>query len=76
MMLNGIPKTDWSKFLGACLTVKKELANYCVEMRLFGLSVRDLRSVAFHLAEKNHLDHGFHSEKQLAGKDLVAGFLR
>jgi len=57
---------------------EKELADYCVEMqnRLFGLTVRDLRSMAFQLAERNHLDHGFDTEKQLAGKDWVAGFLR
>ena len=57
---------------------EKELVDYCVGMqnRLFGLSVRDLRSMAFLLAERNHLDHGFDTEKQLAGKDWVAGFLR
>jgi len=57
---------------------EKELVNYCVAMqnRLFGLTICDLRSMAFHLAEKNHLDHEFDSEKQLAGKDWVAGFLR
>ena len=57
---------------------EKELVDYCVAMqnRLFGLTVRDLRSMAFQLAEKNHLDHGFDSEKQLAGKDWAAGFLR
>ena len=57
---------------------EKELVDYCVAMqnRLFGLTVRDLRSMAFHLAEKNHLDHGFDSEKKLAGKDWVAGFFR
>ena len=49
---------------------EKELVDYCVEMqnRLIGLSVRDLQSMAFHVAEKNHLDHGF-------DKDWVAGFL-
>jgi len=57
---------------------KKELVNYCVAMQnwLFDLTVRDVRSMAFQLAEKNHLDHGSDSEQQLASKDWVAGFLR
>lgn len=57
---------------------EKELVEYCLEMqnRLFGLTVRDLRSMAFQLAERNRLDHGFDTEKELAGKDWVAGFLR
>lgn len=55
-----------------------ELVDYCIQMqnRLFGLTIRDLRSMAYQLAEKNNLQHDFDKEKQLAGKDWVSGFLR
>ena len=58
--------------------IEKELVSYCVDMqhRLFGLSLTDLRQLAFKLAERNGLSHKFNEDKQVAGKDWVHGFLR
>jgi len=50
---------------------EKELVAYCVEMqqRLFGLSLAELRHIAYELAERNKLPHPFSRDKKLAGKD-------
>lgn len=41
----------------------------------YGLTSRDLRSLAFQLAEKNKLEHPFNVDKKLAGEDWLQGFL-
>ena len=46
-----------------------------MQHRLFGLTITDLRDMAFKLAERNGLSHKFNKEKELAGKDWVQGFL-
>ena len=57
---------------------ERELAAYCCEMqdRLFGLTARDLRALAFELAQKNRVENKFSIEKRMAGKDWLNGFLR
>lgn len=46
-----------------------------MESRLFGLTMKDLRSLAYELAERNGLPHRFDRETCLAGQDWVKGFL-
>jgi hypothetical protein len=41
----------------------------------FGLTVTDVRELAFQFAEKNGLSHKFHLEKKMAGYDWVYSFL-
>ncbi|XP_062537025.1 tigger transposable element-derived protein 6-like [Armigeres subalbatus] len=45
-----------------------------MEQRLFGLTTRDFRSLAFQLAVKNKIKHPFNTESQLAGEDWLHGF--
>lgn len=54
-----------------------ELVQYLQDMetRLFGLTMKDCRSMAFQLAEKNKLKHPFNIEKQMAGEDWMSQFL-
>jgi hypothetical protein len=56
---------------------EKELCNYIIDMesRLYGLTTKDLRALAYTLAVKNGKQHLFNSEKREAGKDWVQGFL-
>lgn len=55
---------------------EEDLMQYLLDMdkRLYGLSLRDLRSVAYQLAEKNHIKHRFSRKTQLAGYDWACGF--
>jgi len=57
---------------------EKELVQYCIIMqqRLFGLTLKDLRSLAFDLAEKNSICNDFNATKRLAGRDWAQQFLR
>lgn len=59
------------------LEQEEELVSYLktMESRLFGLTMKDLRSLAYQLAEKNGLWHRFNTETCLAGQDWVKGFL-
>jgi hypothetical protein len=73
-----INKKGGSKF--QCVFSKEqeeELVDYLLgmESRLFGLNMKDLRSLAFQLANRNNLSHQFNSDNNLAGKDWVKGFL-
>lgn len=73
-----INKKEGSKF--QCVFSEEqegELENYLLSMesRLFGLTTKDLRSLAFQLAERNNLSHKFNSDNKMAGKDWVKGFL-
>lgn len=56
---------------------ENELVDYLLSMesRLFGLTMKDLRSLAYELAERNNLTHKFNKKKCLAGQDWVASFL-
>ena len=57
--------------------MENELAQHLLDMetRLFGLSTRDVRSLAFQLATKNNIRNNFNNEKQLAGKNWLSGFM-
>lgn len=50
-----------------------ELVEYVQQMegRLFGLTMLDLRKLAFDLAEKNKIDHNFCKKTGTAGKPEV-----
>lgn len=45
-----------------------------LEVRFFGVTILDLRSLAFSLAEKNGIPNSFNKETEMAGLDWVAGF--
>ena len=56
---------------------EKEIVEYVqlMESRLFGLTVRDLRKLAYQLAVKNDIKHNFNAEEEMAGVDWAKGFL-
>jgi len=58
--------------------MEKDLASYCTNMqqRLFGLTLTDMRRMAFQVAERNGISHRFDKKKEMAGKDWLHGFLR
>lgn len=45
-----------------------------LEVSFYGVTAREVRSLAFQLAEKNGKTHPFSKEKQLAGVDWLIGF--
>ena len=47
-----------------------------LESSFFGLSIRDIRSLAHQVAEKNNLQHKFNRTMQLAGKKWFYAFLK
>ncbi|KAK2719129.1 hypothetical protein QYM36_004830 [Artemia franciscana] len=53
-----------------------ELETYLktMEVRLFGRTMKVLRTLAYQLSQRNGIDHRFQSE--IAGPDLANGFLR
>lgn len=53
-----------------------ELLRYIFDMetRMYGLTPRDVRCLAFQLAESNNIKHPFSNSKQAAGKDWFAQF--
>lgn len=57
---------------------EEELVEYIklMESRLFGLTTKDLRRLAFQLAEKNNIKHTFNQGDQMAGLDWLKGFLK
>ncbi|XP_072401579.1 uncharacterized protein [Diabrotica undecimpunctata] len=57
---------------------EEELAQHIVNMeeRLFGLTLMDLRHLAFELAEVNGIDHTFNRSKKAVGKDWLYAFLK
>ncbi|KAG8237724.1 hypothetical protein J437_LFUL017026 [Ladona fulva] len=57
---------------------EEELVNHILEMetRFYGITLRDVRSLAFQLAEKNGIPHPFNFELGLAGEDWLLGFRR
>lgn len=56
---------------------ENELIEHILQMegRLFGLTLTDLRTLAFELAERNNIKHNFNSEKRMAGKCWLYSFL-
>lgn len=63
-----------------CFTTEqeKELVQHCLfmENRYFGLTVKDLRYLAYEFASRNKISHPFNKIKGLAGKDWVMSFLQ
>lgn len=55
---------------------EEELVVYILNMetRMYGLSTRDVRNLAYQLAEINGIKHNFSHEQQSAGKDWLKGF--
>jgi hypothetical protein len=47
-----------------------------MQRQFYGLSLLDLRSLAFQLAERNKINHPFCKEKQLAGKDWALHYIK
>lgn len=56
---------------------EQELVEFIVSMeaQLFGLTLTELRKLAYELAVKNDLDHHFNGERQMAGKQWLYSFL-
>lgn len=56
---------------------ENELATYIVDMesRLFGLTTRDVKMLAYQLAIRNKA-HPFKEEMSMAGRDWLSGFLK
>lgn len=57
---------------------EEELAMYAknMESRLFGLTTKDLRSLAYDLAEKNNIKHNFDQSTKMAGRYWLENFLK
>ncbi|KAG5865116.1 hypothetical protein JTB14_026833 [Gonioctena quinquepunctata] len=60
-----------------CQTQENELVQHILtlEGRLSGLTLTDLRTLAFELAERNKISHAFNRQKKIAGKEWLYGFL-
>lgn len=60
------------------VTQEKELASYIKDMEscFVGLTAKDLRRLAYELAEKNKLQHNFCRETKLAGRIWLENFLK
>ena len=58
--------------------MENELEQYILRMEeiFFGLSLLDLRRLAYDLAERNAIRHPFNPAKKLAGEDWAKNFLR
>jgi len=57
--------------------LEAELQKYLITMEtmFFGLTRKDLRCLAYELAEQNHMKHNFSRSKKAAGVDWLNGFL-
>ena len=49
---------------------------FLLEQRMFGVSLTDLRKLAFELAQKSNIPHRYNLQYNIAGKDWLYGFLR
>lgn len=47
-----------------------------MEKRLFGLTYKDLRGLAFQFAEANKIEHTFNRASKIAGEDWLSGFMK
>ncbi|KAG8260769.1 hypothetical protein J6590_089402 [Homalodisca vitripennis] len=56
--------------------VEKALLEHILllESLMFGLTITDVRKLAFQIAEQNHIPHNFNKQTQLAGKKWYYGF--
>lgn len=69
--------------LGSFVTVfspqqEEQLAMYAIQMSecLYGLTLKEMRSLAFQMAEYNGIQHPFDKHLKLAGPDWLQSFLR
>ena len=76
-----IDATEEKKVLGSKRPVftseqEKELVDYALRMEsmFYGLTVKDVRQLAFQLAERNNIKHPFNKNTGLAGEDWFHGF--
>ncbi|XP_021190238.3 tigger transposable element-derived protein 6 [Helicoverpa armigera] len=60
------------------LSEEKELCAYLLEMeeRLYGLTVKDVKTLVYQLANKNNKPNPFNDEKKEAGREWINGFLK
>ncbi|CAB4032795.1 tigger transposable element-derived 6-like [Paramuricea clavata] len=42
----------------------------------YGLSINDIRALVYEYCEKNNISNNFNSDKKMAGRDFVKGFLK
>ncbi|XP_029659180.1 uncharacterized protein LOC115233092 [Formica exsecta] len=56
---------------------EEDLVKYILFLKegLYGLTLTDVRKLAFQVAEKNNIPHTFNREKERAGKDWLYSFL-
>lgn len=58
--------------------IESDLTEYCVVMehKFYGLKTRDVRAMAFKLANLNGINHNFSKTTELAGRKWLKGFFR
>lgn len=58
--------------------MEKKLKEYCLQVdnRFFGLTLRDMRQLAYDFAEWNEVDHPFNKSSHLVGKDWASSFIK
>lgn len=58
--------------------IEKELAQHLLYMEscMFGLTINDVRRLAYQIVEQNKIKHSFNKEKQMAGKSWFYKFMR
>lgn len=70
------------KFFGKGTTfspeMETELASHILKFEecMFGLTIKDVRELAFEFADKNDIAHSFDKEKRMAGKKWFYSFMR
>lgn len=47
-----------------------------LEQHMFGLTIKDIRSLAYQIAEKNSIAHNFNITKKMAGKAWYYAFMK
>uniref|UniRef100_A0A8D9BEI9 HTH CENPB-type domain-containing protein n=1 Tax=Cacopsylla melanoneura TaxID=428564 RepID=A0A8D9BEI9_9HEMI len=45
-----------------------------MEVRFYGVTIKDLQYLAYHIAEVNNIKHSFCPSKKMAGRDWITGF--
>lgn len=58
--------------------IEDELVEYCLQMEVsfYGLTARDVKRMAFHLAMRNNIPHPFSNEKKSAGRKWLRLFFK
>lgn len=81
--LNKISKGSTKSYMGGKRTtfepeLERDLVDHIknMETRLYGLTTKDVRKLAYDLAVQNNLKHNFNDEKGMAGWDWLKGFTK